>query len=61
MAILGQFPPNLVFLIGILKPVRWTVAARAWSRPAERPTATSPRGRSASKLAAKRRRQRTRI
>ena len=43
MAILGQFPPNLVFLIGILRPVRWTVrAARPWSRSAGAPAAKSP-------------------
>jgi hypothetical protein len=23
MAILGQFPPNLIFTIGILRPVKW--------------------------------------
>ena len=49
MAILGQFPPNLVFLIGILRPVRWTVtAARPWSRSAGESAAASPT-RSASK------------
>jgi hypothetical protein len=26
MAILGQFPSNLIFTIGILRPVRWTIA-----------------------------------
>ncbi|MBU4399539.1 MAG: hypothetical protein KKE86_09430 [Planctomycetes bacterium] len=30
MAIPGQFPPNLIFLIGILEPVQWTVAPRPW-------------------------------
>jgi hypothetical protein len=42
MAILGQFPPNVIFLIGILRPVRWTIAAaRSWSRPDSEPVATT--------------------
>jgi hypothetical protein len=33
MAIPGQFPPNLIFTIGILQPVKWTHAAKRarWS------------------------------
>jgi hypothetical protein len=49
MAFLGQFPPNLVFLIGILRPVRWTVTdERPWSRLTGESAAASPT-RSASK------------
>ena len=52
MAFLGQLPPNLVFVIGILKPVKWTVAAaRPWRRPADAPADASP-ARSASKAPA---------
>jgi hypothetical protein len=29
MAILGPFPPNLIFTIGILQPVKWARAAKA--------------------------------